>query len=170
MHLRWVLPIWPFVIPVCKILEVSFKCWSNIFWLLWGFIRWCVNVFLFVCSKQERISNAPSEVFFFTNFCLVLNIRFFFMPQRSGDFFWKKVANWRSGQRHFVEIVFQKNDMKKKLVFYIRKTNAIIWYYHLLYQKSKKKSILKKVVFSLNVTFFKNCLQIFFDWEFLGPF
>ena len=61
---------------------------------------------------------------------------------------------------------FQKNDMKKKIVFYTRKTNAIIWYYHLLYQKSKKKSILEKVVFFLTVLFFKNCLQIWNNLRF----
>ena len=72
---------------------------------------------------------------------------FFPCPRGRGDFFWQKVANWRSGHHHFVEIFFQKNDLKKKMVFYIRKTNAIIWYNHLLYQKSKEKSILEKVVF-----------------------
>ena len=90
------------------LLFLPLKCWSNIFWLLEGFIRWCVNVFLFVCSKQERITKSASEVFFFTNFCLVLNIQFFFScPRGRGDFFWKKVANWRSGHRHFVKMFFQ---------------------------------------------------------------
>ena len=66
------------------LLFLPLKCWSNIFWLLWGFIRWCVNVFLFVCSKQERISKKATEFFFFTNFCLVLNIQFFFHAPEVG--------------------------------------------------------------------------------------
>ena len=45
------------------------------------------------------------------------------------------------------------------MVFYIRKTNAIIWYYFLLCQKSKNKFILKKVGFSLNPLIFNNCLH-----------
>ena len=35
-------------------------------------------LFFFVCSKQESISKKKSEFFFFTNFCLVLNIHFVF--------------------------------------------------------------------------------------------
>ena len=88
--------------------------------------------------------------------CFERSFFFFSCPRGRGDFFWKKSC----GHRHFVEIFFQKNDLKKKMVFYLRKTNAIIWYFHLLCQKSKKNSILKKVVFSLNVTFFKNYPQI----------
>jgi len=99
-----------------------------------------------------------------SKFFLVLNNHFFFpCPRGRGDFFWKKVANWRSGHRHFVEFFFQKNDLEKKMVFYIRKTKATIWYFRLLCQKSKKKSILKKVGFSLNPLIFKNCLLILFE-------
>ena len=34
------------------LLFLPLKCWSNIFWLLWGFIRWCVNVFF--CKFKTR--------------------------------------------------------------------------------------------------------------------
>ena len=61
------------------------------------------------------------------------------MSQGLGGFFSEKVANLRSGHRHFVEMFFQKT-----IFFYIRKIDARTWYFHLLYQKSKKKFILEK--------------------------
>ena len=49
---------------------------------------------------------------------------------------------------------FSRRMIWKKMVFYIRKTNAIIWYFHLLYQKSKKKSPFWKKLFFPSIPYF----------------
>ena len=137
------------------LLVLPLKCWSNIFWLLWGFHSLMRECFFFVCSKQKRISKRPSEVFFFTNFCLVLNIQFFFScPRGRGDFFWKKIANWRSGHRHFVEIFFQKNDLKKKWFFISAKLMQSFSIF-IYWPKVKKKVHFEKSWFSPQPPYFQ---------------
>ena len=45
------------------LLFLPIKCWSNIFWLLWGFIRWCENVF-FCLFKTRKNYECCMKVFF----------------------------------------------------------------------------------------------------------
>jgi len=114
--------------------------------------------FLFVQNKKE-LRMLQERFFSSLTFVLYWTFIFFFMPQGSGGFLLKKSCKLTIGTSSFCRNLFPEEWSEKKMVFYIRKTNAIIWYDHLLYQKSKKKSILEKVVFSLNVLFFKNCLH-----------
>ena len=122
-------------------------------------------MFFFVCSKQERISKSASEVFFFTNFCLVLNNHFVFScPRGWGDFFWKKVTNWRSRHRYFVEIFFPKNDLKKKWFFISAKrmqSFGIIIYC----TKTQKKSPFWKKLFFPSMSLFSRTAFKFFSWK-----
>ena len=106
-----------------------------------GFYSLMCKCFFFVCSKQERISNAASEVFFVTNFCLLLNTHFFFHAPGGGG-----ISSEKKLQIDDRDIVINCRNLfpeewtkNKKWFFYICKTNAIIWYFHLLCQKSKKK-------------------------------
>ena len=101
------------------------KCCCNIFWLLRRFIGWCVRVFFSYVQNKKEYRKKQLSFFSSLTFVLFWTFSFFFhAPGGRGDFFWKKVANWRSGHRHYVEIFFQKNDLK--FFFFIRKTNAII--------------------------------------------
>ena len=128
------------------LLFLPIKCWSNIFWLLWGFIRWCVNVF-FVCSKQERIPKSASEVFFFTNFCLVLKIHFFFMPQG------RRISSEKQLQIDDRDIVilsksFSRRMIWKKKCFFISAKLMQPFSFFIYCAKSQKKSpFWKKLVF-----------------------
>ena len=143
------------------LLFLPLKCWSNIFWLLWGFIRWCVNVFfLFVQNKKES-RKLHRRFFLSLTFVLFWTFIFFFHAPGVGGISSEKKLQIDDRDIVLLSKSFSRRMIwKKKMVFYLRKTNAIIWYFHLLCQKSKKNSILKKVVFSLNVTFFKNCLHV----------
>ena len=120
------------------------------------------GLFFFRIFKTRKNFELPIRGFFlyYCNVCFVLNIHFFSCPRGSGGFLLKKSCKLTIGTSSFCRNLFPEEWSEKKMVFYIRKTNAIIWYNHLLYQNSKEKSILEKVGFSLNVTFFKNCLQI----------
>ena len=98
---------------------------------------------------------------FFSSLTFVLFWTTIFFKSRSWGFLQKKSLKlismlWKS----FSRPEEWYDTWKKKWFCHIRKTNAIFWYFHVFYQKSKKNSILVNNVFSFSLHFFKNCLQV----------
>ena len=103
--------------------------------------------FLFVQNKKEfrmlhlSFFSSLTFVFFWT-------LTFFFHAPGGGGISSEKKLQIDDRDIVILSKLFSRRMIwKKKMVFYVRKPNATIWYFHLLCQKFKKKSILKKVGF-----------------------
>ena len=112
-------------------------------------------IFFFVCSKQKGFVKKGTEFLFLSIFWVVLDQKHFFSWTIRLSAFPLKISRKMDDRDIVILSIYFSRRMiwKKKLFFYIRKTNVIICHYHVLGQKSKKKSQIWKKLFSPPTSF-----------------
>ena len=124
---------------------------------------WNISNFFF--QNKKLFENFPPTIFSLFKIVLFLIKKIYFHePEHSRDFRWKILIKWRCPDRHFVDIIFRKNDPKKK--FFLL-TTKLMWSFLItiiLHKNEKKNEIWKKLIFQ-SMCLFKRTTFIYFSFK-----
>ena len=130
------------------------------------------SFFFFVCSKQKGFVKKGTEFLFLSIFWVVLDQKFFFSWTIRSSAFPLKISRKMDDRDIVILSIYFSRRMiwKKKIVFLYPQNKCDHLSLSCFGSKvKKKKSNLKKTVFSPNILYFKNYLQIQVPFFFSAP-